>query len=313
MNAFSSTPEAEAPSISVAGQNIHLQWQLPGGCFEVKVVRKEGDAPRHHADGQVVPAQLTEAHDRALRPDVLYCYRICVGLGGGAWSAGVVVQARTQVEASVAGGDIGLMAHDFGHYLALQWRWPANGDSFLVSWRRDGHFPAGPDDSRAGHMMVSRSDYMRRGGFRIERPDHGAPWHFTVRAVMGETLTKTYGAALEAALRTDRRVTLWYDVQRRPFRDAYDLRLWSEVDVPLLPQVVLAATPGRLAPAALDPARIVATATRDSLVAGQRSIVGHFALGQQRRPFVLRAFCGEPGQAAGFLLAPHAPQRLVFD
>jgi hypothetical protein len=309
----SSSVEVEAPSIAVAGRNIRLQWRLPAGCGEVKVVRKEGDAPRHHADGQVVPAHLTDAQETALRPDVLYCYRICAGLGGGEWSPGVVVQARTQADAAAVEGRLDLVAHDCGHYLTLQWRWPADGASFLVSWRRDRYFPLGPEDAEAQHREVSRSDYMRRGGFRIERPDHSGPWHFAVRPVLGETPVKTYGASAEAALRTDARVTLWYNVQRRPLRDAYDLNVWAEIAVPLIPQIVLMAEPGRLAPEAFDPTRIVATATRSSLVAGQRSSVCQFPLGKQRRPFVLRAFCPEPGQTASFFLTPHAPQRLVFD
>jgi hypothetical protein len=305
--------EVEAPSISVVGRTIRLQWRLPAGYGEVKVVRKEGDAPRHHADGQVVAAQPAEAQETALRPDVLYCYRICVGRGDGNWSPGVLVQARTQANATAAEGNLGLVAHDFGHYLALQWRWPAEGSAFLLSWRRDGYFPLGPEDAEAQHREVSRADYMRRGGFRIEPPDHRGPWHFTVRPILGETPVKTYGASAEAALRTDTRVTLWYDVLRRPLRDVYDLRIWAEVDVPLIPQIVLMAAPGKLGPGTLDPARIVATATRSSLVAGLRSIVCHFPLGKQRRPFVLRAFCLDPGQAASFCLAPHAPQRLFFD
>jgi hypothetical protein len=306
--------EVEAPNITVAGRNIRLQWRRPAGCGEVKVVRKEGDPPRHHADGQAVPVLLDYAQETGLRPNVLYCYRICAGLGGAEWSEGVVVQARTQANAAIVEERLDLVAQDFGHYLALQWRWPGDASLFLVSWRRDGHFPLGAEDAEAQHREVSRSDYMRRGGFRIERPDHGGgPWHFAVRPILGETPLKTWGASAEAALRTDARVTLWYDVRRRPLGRRYELHVWAEVDVPLIPQIVLMAKPGNLAAEAFDPSRILATATRSSLVAGVRRIVCQFPLGKQKRPFVLRAFCREPDQAASFFLAPHAPQWLVFD
>lgn len=314
--------EAEEVTVSVSGCSIRLQWSLPSGCRGVKVVRKEGDPPAHHGDGVLVAAQLTEAEESGLRPNVLYCYRICVAWTEGEWSTGVVVQARTeavtvqlQEGANFGTGVTGLEGHDFGRYVVLQWRWPEDCRSVLVAWRRDGLAPAGPEDSASTRRTISRSDYKTRGGFRIERPERSGPWRFAVYPVFGEEPAVRMGVPAELALGTNPRVSLWYDVSASllgRLRDNYEFRIWAEVIVPRLPEIALVAATGASAPPEFDEAQVVATTARCALSPGVPTTVCRFQLGRERRPLVLRAFCREPAAASAFLLQPHAPQNLVF-
>jgi tetratricopeptide (TPR) repeat protein len=213
----------------------------------------------------------------------------------------------------VASQDVAyLQAQDFGQYLLLQWHWPSNCRTAVVAWRADA-FPLDVNDPLAARRQVSKGEYERHGGFRIENPAK-APYKFVVFAATEIEGENVYSAGIRPGARAELRarlpVTITYSISRGTFRrNRITLTLSAEEKVDDLPQIVLVAKHGDLQPLRSDDGTVLATIGRLSLAA--KSQVSHqFELNGIRRPLYLRAFFLDPSSSEKFLLADPSPSQL---
>lgn len=185
-----------------------------------------------------------------------------------------------------------LSAEDFYHYLQLRWQWPDKCQSVLVAWRAD-VFPQDAHDASAAKRKISRGEYERHGGFRIENPDNSA-YKFVVFAateIGGETI---YSAGVRegarAQLRTTQPVAVSYSLSRGKLRRGrFTLTLSVERPINNLPEIVVVAKRGDLQPLRSDEGTVIASFKGAILSAGE-NLPFQFELNGLARPVYLRAF-----------------------
>jgi hypothetical protein len=205
-----------------------------------------------------------------------------------------------------------LVAEDFGQYLQLRWQWPADCHSALVAWRTDA-FPQDAYDSAAVKRKLSRGEYERQGGFRIERPEKSAYKIivFAATEMKGETV---YSAGVRegsrAELRTALPVAVSYTLSRGKLRRGrFTLTISAEQAVHNLPEVVVVAKRGDLQPLRSDDGSVIASFNGVSLTVGQK-VPFQFELNGTQRPVYLRVFFRDPESYQNYRLSDPPPEQL---
>lgn len=205
-----------------------------------------------------------------------------------------------------------LSAEDFGHYLLLRWHWPDGCQSALVAWRSDAP-PQDAYDPRAAKRKISRGEYEREGGFRVESPA-GTAYRFAVFAASEAGAETVYSPAVSAGsraeLRTARPIALSYTLVRgRLRRSRFTLTLTAESAVGSLPELIVVAKRGDIQPLRADDGAVVASLGGTSLPADMK-VPFEFQLDGVRPPVYLRAFFREPGSYQSYRLIDPPPEQL---
>lgn len=205
-----------------------------------------------------------------------------------------------------------LSAEDFGHYLQLRWHWPEGCHAALVAWRDDAS-PQDASDPRASKRTISRGEYERVGGFRVENPA-GKAYKFAVFAASeagGETVYSSgVREGSRAELRTARPIALSYTLARgRLRRSRFTLTLTAESEVGSLPELIVVAKRGDIQPLRADDGAVVASLGGTSLPADSK-VPFEFQLDNVRPPVYLRAFFREPGSYRSFRIIDPPPEQL---
>jgi hypothetical protein len=207
-----------------------------------------------------------------------------------------------------------LSADDFDHYLQLKWKWPEGCRWAIVAWRPDA-YPQDARDSKAEKRRITKGEYERNGGFRIENP-MSRPYRFVVFAakeVEGETIySMGLGSGARGELRVNQRIQVEYSI-RRPtlfsFSKRYKLILKASQDVPMLPDLALVARPGDLQPMSVDDAVTLATFSNRRLQAGMEKEL-EFSLDGVARPVYLGLFFRARSAYQQFQLIGPSPAQL---
>lgn len=205
-----------------------------------------------------------------------------------------------------------LHAQDFYQYLQLSWQWPANCQSVLVAWRAD-VFPQDAHDASATKRKITRGEYERQGGFRIENPDQNA-YHFVVFAATemgGETV---YSAGLRegarAQLRTAQPVAVSYTLARGKLRRGrFTLALSAERPVKDLPEIIVVAKRGDLQPLRSEEGAVIAS-FKGANLSGTEKLPFQFELNGLQRPVYLRAFFRDADAYQSYRLIDPPPEQL---
>ncbi len=205
-----------------------------------------------------------------------------------------------------------LVAEDFGRYLQLRWQWPPGCQSALVAWRADA-FPQEAHDLCAAGRMITRGEYERQGGFRVESPSASA-YKFVVFAAMEVAGETVYSAGVRegarAELRTAPLVPVSYTLTRgRLHRSRFTLTLSAEASINNLPEVVVVAKRGDLQPLRSDDGAVVASFGGAGLTAGE-PLPLRFELNGAQPPVYLRAFFREAASYKSFRLIDPPPEQL---
>lgn len=205
-----------------------------------------------------------------------------------------------------------LAAEDFGSYLLLRWQWPPNCQSALVAWRSDA-FPEDARDPQASGRRVTRGEYERQGGFRLDAPAK-VPYKFTVFAAVETGGETAYSAGLRegarAELRTASPPVISYTLARgRLHRSRFTLTLSAEDEVGSLPEVVVVAKRGDLQPLRNDDGSVVASFGGRPLPAGDK-VPFQFDLNGAQRPLYLRVFFRDAASYKNFRLIDPPPEQL---
>ena len=132
--------------LEAQSQEIHLSWEPPPNCVDVRVVRKTNSAPSSMDDGDVIPSLRGQAIDRNLEDDRVYHYGVfaiyrandtrLVGSRGAFVSGMPTAPIATIVEPS-------LSRHEHGP-VRVSWTIPARGK--VVVFRSSRPIPHPPGD-----------------------------------------------------------------------------------------------------------------------------------------------------------------------
>ncbi|MGH9936709.1 MAG: hypothetical protein ACREAM_10720, partial [Blastocatellia bacterium] len=303
--------------IAVERNGARFSWQPPASGA-VKIYRTD-KRPRWAFGEQIHTRSLTgfgipldstgdrQAHDPS-PPSQSLIYYVAVTVSGDAAVVGAT-------QSYVATEDVSeLSAHDFGHYLQLQWKWPERCQSAVVAWRTD-VYPRDARDPSATARRISRGEYERNGGFKVENPLR-QPYRFAVFAAAqagGETVySPGLGSGARGDLRVNQQIRIEYSIERpRRFRldKRWKLVLKAAQDVPNLPEIALVARPGAFQPMSVEDANILATFSNRSLRAGTEKEL-EFSLDGVARPVYLRLFFREQSAYQQFQLIDPSPARL---
>lgn len=311
--ATSVRPAARPDPVSVEVESAPggrlLRWDAPS-CGTVAVYRCSNRPTFTH--GQALTTSDLQSLGRALQPRGL-CEAIDDTAPGTVWylpvtrsgDAAVTGTARRCTALPEVGGVVG---DDFGGYLQVRWQWPADCPISRVAWRSD-RFPVGPDDPLAEKAEVSRGQYERDGGFRLESPGP-RPYRFHVFAgqvVDGETVFGTGRGVELRAQAGPRRIT--YGITRGGLlqRGRFTICFSSADAVDRLPDVVVVARRGDLPPLRSEDGMPLAV-FKDVRVASNGGYP--FELGNLRAPLYLKAFFADPAQDPSFVLIDPPPQHL---
>ncbi|HEY0378375.1 MAG TPA: zinc ribbon domain-containing protein [Pyrinomonadaceae bacterium] len=205
-----------------------------------------------------------------------------------------------------------LVAEDFGQYLQLRWEWPPGCQSALVTWRPDA-FPQDAYDTSASKREISKGEYERQGGFRIEAPAKSA-YKFAVFAATKEGGETVYSASVRegsrAELRTAPPIAVSYRLSRGTFRRGrFTLTLSGEQAVSKLPDVVVVMKRGDLQPLRSDDGSVVASFGGASLTVGGEAQF-QFELNGAQRPVYLRLFFRDAASYQSYRLIDPPPEQL---
>lgn len=206
----------------------------------------------------------------------------------------------------------GVTAEDFSRYLLLRWTWPADCNLALVAWRADRH-ATGPTDPHAQTQLLSRSDYERHGGFRLENPER-QPYWFSVHAGAEAGPERLFSAGLtsdcRAVLRNEFVVDIAYDLSRWPWPwKKATLTLRAEQPIAHLPAMVVVAKAGDLQPLRPSDGVVLREFTGISLKP-QSEVVVELSLSGLRTPACVRALFVNPEEHRRFRLVEPPPSRL---
>ncbi|HEY0460093.1 MAG TPA: hypothetical protein VGC97_13230 [Pyrinomonadaceae bacterium] len=189
-----------------------------------------------------------------------------------------------------------LQAQDFGNYILLQWEWTEKCQCAVVAWRSD-EFPAAADDPKAVTRKISRGEYERTGGFRIESPPKDAH-KFVVFAMTDINGEWVYSSGLSPGARAEVRsqipVNVFYTLSRGTFgglfnRRQINLKLKVDQNVANLPEIVVVAKHGDIQPLRIEDGTILTNIGKTGLSVGSE-IESRFVLNGIRSPAYLRAF-----------------------
>lgn len=247
-----------------------------------------------------------EAHDRTLPAQSMISY-FAVTISGDAAVVGAI-------QNYIATEDISdLNAQDFGHYLQLQWRWPDRCQSAVVAWRPDA-YPQNVTDPAATSRRVTKGEYERMGGFRIENPIL-QPYRLAVFAALqlnGETIfSQGLRSGTRAELRTTLRIPVEYFIKRPSWgqRDKRWKLVMNACQDTDLPEIVLVAKPGEFQPTRIEDGHVMANFSHRRLRAGIEKVL-EFAPDGLRRPSYLRLFFREQTAYQRFQLIDPPPAQL---
>lgn len=218
---------------------------------------------------------------------------------------GVAREEPVQDDPSGVPGVTNLVGHDFGAYLQLTWQWPEEVSVAVVAWRSDAP-PVASEDGAATRRVITRGEYERAGGFRLERPD-AVPYHLAVYALH----ERRCGPAARIQLRRPV-VVVRYELTRGTFRRGrFTLTLRADAAVGSLPELVVVARPGDLQPLRIQDGREVFVVPSGLSLSPQRPFALEFTLpAEAALPVSLRVFFRAPAAYAVFQLADPAPDRL---
>lgn len=205
-----------------------------------------------------------------------------------------------------------LVAEDFGHYLQLRWQWPSGYRSALVTWRPD-VFPQDAFDAAAVKRRISKGEYERQGGFRVENPGKSC-YKFVVFAAIEVDVETVYSAGVREGARAELRsvspITVSYTLSRGTFRRGrFMLMLSAEQSVASLPEVVIVAKRGDLQPLRSDDGSVIASFNGVNLPTNTK-VRFQFELNGAQRPLYLRAFFRDPASYQSYRLIDPSPEQL---
>lgn len=145
----------------------------------------------------------------------------------------------------------GCVAQDLGSYVLLRWCWPDGGSQVTVAWRHHG-FPSAPSDPRAKSRRVTRTEYERQGGIRLEDLDLASHYFcvFAMDVCDGElAFARGSSAGARCVLYRRPSAVVSYSI-RRPWllRRRVTLELRTDTRIEALPPLVLLAKPGEFQP-----------------------------------------------------------------
>jgi hypothetical protein len=206
----------------------------------------------------------------------------------------------------------GLEVEPLGAYVQLRWRWPYRCALAQVCWRDDAA-PTSATDPKASTRPVSRADYERHGGARVERAGAGA--RFAVFAVAELDGVRHFSPGFHPGCRAEPRaarppVAVAYDVSRGLIRrDTLTLTLRAAEDVADLPEIVVVGKPGETRPRNADDGVVLARLHSVALAAGAAHSVP-VKLDGIRRPAYLRLVFRDPAAYDRFRLEDPEPARL---
>lgn len=205
-----------------------------------------------------------------------------------------------------------LKAEDFYQYLQLRWQWPAGCQSVLVAWRAD-IFPQDAHDAGAAKRKISRGEYEREGGFRLEKPSKSA-YKFVVFAATemgGETV---YSAGVREGARAQLRlappVAVSYTLARGKLRRGrFTLTLCAERPVSNLPEIIVIAKHGDLQPLRSEEGAVIAS-VKGANLSGDEKLPFQFELNGLQRPVYLRVFFRDAEAYQNYRLIDPPPEQL---
>jgi hypothetical protein len=203
-------------------------------------------------------------------------------------------------------------ANDFGHYLQLTWVWPENCHVALVAWRADA-YPERPTDRRATKRKITKGEYERVGGFRVEQPE-ASPYRFVVFAAVEAGGDEDYSAGVHpgarAELRTVSPATVRYTLSRSRFRPSrLTITLHADRTVAVLPEIVVVGRRGDLQPLRVEDGAVLVRLTGLSLTP-EEPVSTTFALDTVTPPAYVRAFVMDPAATELIRLIDPLPAQL---
>lgn len=233
------------------------------------------------------------------------CYYVPVTLSGTHIAIGPALRHVCVEEVS------GCAAEDFDTYVLLRWSWPSDCHQVTLAHRSDG-FASGPGDPRASCRRVTRTEYDRLGGIRLE--GLAATSHYFVVYASGHfagepARSDGISPGARCVLRRLKGALVSYCIKRHWLRRRISIELHTDSIIENLPPLVLVAKPGVLQPIDAEDGTVVAKLSWLRL-APDAPLRQAVELPELRAPFYLRAFFVGPQPTRRYQLVDPPREQL---